>query len=148
MAKLASGLAARGLIAALIWPQIAVAWADEDTDADANIVVGCHFSTGEFGYEAIDICVKENRAARAEVLKYPAEVRQIVERCTRRWEPGWVMVKRCVDEDLAAAPALEAYARDHGPKVDGCRDRFGDRGEARVRLCVEQAIETEDPREE
>lgn len=142
--RLASGLAAPGLIAGLIWLQITLAWADEDAD----IVMGCHYSIGEFGYEAINICIREQQAARAQVRELPAELRPIVVRCTRRWEPGWVMVKRCVEEETAAGPALEAYARDHGSKVDRCRDRFGDRGEARVRLCVEQAIEAEGPRQE
>jgi hypothetical protein len=129
------------LATVLLWP--AIPWADEDADADANIVVGCHFSTGEFGHEAIDICVKENRAARAEVRNYPAGFRQAVGRCSRRWEPDWVRAKRCVDEEIAAAVVLETYARDHARKVEWCRNRFEGRGDHRVRICVEQSIEAE-----
>lgn len=112
-------------------------------DEDADIVVGCHLSIGEFGNEAINMCIRENRAAREEVQRYPAEVQRTVTRCSRRFEPGWVMVKRCIDADLAAAAALEAYAGEHGPKLEGCRNRLRGRGEAAVRECVERAIETE-----
>ncbi|HWQ38531.1 MAG TPA: hypothetical protein VNM24_07945 [Burkholderiales bacterium] len=110
---------------------------------DSEIVVGCHLSIGEFGYEAIDLCVKQNLAAREEVRRYPEAVRGIVARCTHRWEPGWVQVKRCIDDDIAAAPLLEAYAQDHAEKVQSCRERFHRRGDHRVRICVERAIEAE-----
>ncbi len=129
---------ARLLFAAILL-QPAMSWADEDPD----IVVGCHFSIGEFGYEAINMCVRENQAARAEVLLYPPDVQAVIARCVRRWEPEWVIVKRCVDKELAAAAALEAYAGDHGPKLDLCRERFRGRGDARIKACVEQAIEAE-----
>ncbi|MGH8630555.1 MAG: hypothetical protein ACREU7_07300 [Burkholderiales bacterium] len=127
------------LVAVALLLPCAAGWADED----AEIVMGCHLSIGEFGYEAINMCIRENRAAREEVQRYPPEVQRTVARCSRRFEPGWVLVKRCIDADLAAATALEAYASEHGPTLDACRNRLGGRGDAAVRECVEQAIEAE-----
>lgn len=122
---------------------LSLLFAPASADEDADIVMACHYAIGEFGYEAINICIKEQQAARAAVKQFPGEAQGVVARCTRRWEPGWVMVKRCVDEDLAAAVALEDYAPEHDQKIDRCRERFGDRGDARVRTCVDQAIEAE-----
>ena len=70
-------------------------------------------SNAEFGTEMAQICIKENQAARAEVARYPDEVKAIVARCTRRKEMGWGMVKKCIDDDIAAVLVIEAYARDH-----------------------------------
>jgi hypothetical protein len=116
---------------------------DSDADEDSEIVVGCHLSIGEFGYEAINMCIRENRAAREEVLRYPAAAKRTVDRCSRRLQPAWVLVKRCIDADLAAATALEDYVPEHGSKVDACRYRLRGRGEVAVRECVERAIEAE-----
>ena len=57
-------------------------------DDDSEIVSGCAMSNAEFGTEMIDICVKENQAARAEIARYPAQMKKIVERCSRRKEMG------------------------------------------------------------
>jgi hypothetical protein len=126
-------------VAAALLFACAATWADENAD----IIMGCHLSIGEFGYEAINMCIRENRAAREEVLRYPAEAKRTVDRCSRRLEPAWVLVKRCIDADLAAATALEDYTWEHASKVDDCRNRLRGRGDAAVRDCVEQAIEAE-----
>ncbi len=112
-------------------------------DDDSDIVTGCSMSNAEFGTEMIQVCIKENQAARAEVARYPDEVKDIVARCSRRKEMGWGIVKKCIDEDIAAAPVLEAYARDHGPLLEHCRQDFWGREASRIKLCVEQAIEAE-----
>ena len=130
---------ALAVVAAALLLACAATWADED----AEIIMGCHLSIGEFGYEAINMCIRENRTARDEVLRYPAEAKRTVDRCSRRLEPAWVLVKRCIDADLAAATALESYALEHGPKLDACRSRLRGRGDAAVRECVERAIEAD-----
>jgi hypothetical protein len=112
-------------------------------DDDSDIVTGCSMSNAEFGTEMIQVCIRENQAARAEVARYPDEVKDIVARCSRRKEMGWGIVKKCIDEDIAAAPVLEAYARDHGPLLEHCRQDFWGREASRIKLCVEQAIEAE-----
>jgi hypothetical protein len=130
-------------VAAILALSSSVCMADDDSD----IVSGCAMSNAEFGTEMITICVKENQAARAEVARYPAEVKPIVDRCMRRKEMGWGIVKKCIDDDIAAGPILEGYARDHGPLLERCQDELRGREASRIKLCVEQALEAEQPRE-
>jgi hypothetical protein len=115
-------------------------------DDDSDIVSGCAMSNAEFGTEMIQVCIKENQAARAEVARYPDEVKNIVARCSRRKEMGWGIVKKCIDDDIAAAPVLEAYARDHGPLLEHCQQEFWGREASRIKLCVDKAIEAEKSR--
>lgn len=110
-------------------------------DDDSDIVTGCLMSNAEFGSDMAQICIKENRAVRAEVARYPDEVKPIVARCSRRKEMGWGIVKKCIDDDIAAVPVLEAYARDHGPLLESCQHEFRGREATRIKLCVEKAIE-------
>jgi|GEM_PF-2117669 hypothetical protein len=117
-------------------------------DDDSDIISGCAMSNAEFGTEMIQICIKENQAARAEVGRYPDELKPIVERCTRRKEMGWGIVKKCIDEDIAAMAALEAYSRDHGPLIEHCQQEFRGREIARIKLCVDKALEAEKSRED
>jgi hypothetical protein len=112
-------------------------------DDDSDIVTGCSMSNAEFGTEMIQVCIKENQAARAEVARYPDEVKDIVARCSRRKEMGWGIVKKCVDDDIAAGPVIEAYARDHGPLLEHCQQEFWGREASRIKLCVDQAIAAE-----
>ena len=112
-------------------------------DDNSDIVSGCAMSNAEFGTEMIDICVKENKAVRAEIARYPVELKKIVDRCSRRKEMGWGFVKICIDEEIAAGPVLEAYARDHGPLLERCDVEFPGREASRIKLCVEKALEVE-----
>ncbi|MEO8156489.1 MAG: hypothetical protein ABI648_01745 [Betaproteobacteria bacterium] len=112
-------------------------------DEDADIVTGCLMSNAEFGTEMAQICIEENKAARAEVARYPDEYKNIVVRCTRRKEMGWGIVKKCIDDDIAAGPVLEIYARDHGPILEDCQNRYWGREASRIRLCVEQVLEAQ-----
>jgi len=114
-----------------------VNWADEYDD----IVNGCNFANAEFGTVAIQICIKDNQAARAAVSQYPEEVKGIVARCVRGRELGWSMVKLCVDKDIEAEAALANYATEHDALIKECAMEFGFRGAARIKACVDQAIE-------
>jgi hypothetical protein len=116
-------------------------------DDDSDIISGCAMSNAEFGTEMINICIKENQAARAEIARYPAEVKGIVARCSRRKEMGWGIVKKCIDDDIAAGPVLETYARDHGPLLERCQDELRGREASRIKLCVEKALEADKPTE-
>jgi len=102
----------------------------------------------EFGIEVAHLCIRENQTARAEVARYPDEVKAIVGRCSRRKAMGWVMVKKCIDDDIAAAPVLEAYARDHGPLLERCQEKIQVRDLSRIKTCVDQALEVEKTRED
>ena len=112
-------------------------------DDDSDIVTGCLMSNAEFGTEMAQICIRENQAARAEVARYPAELKATVERCTRRKEMGWGIVKKCIDDDIAAGPVLEAYAKEQPALLERCQMEFLGREPSRIRLCVETALETQ-----
>ena len=47
------------------------------------------------------------------MARYPEEVKDIVANCSRRKLAGWGIVKKCIDDDIAAAPVLERFAQDH-----------------------------------
>jgi len=111
-------------------------------DENDDIVNGCNFSNAEFGTVAIQICIKDNQAARAAVSQYPEEVKGIVARCVRGRELGWSMVKLCIDKDIEAEAALANYATEHDSQMKECEMEFGGRGAARIKACVDQAIET------
>jgi hypothetical protein len=112
---------------------------------DSDIVTGCLMSNAEFGTEMAQICIKENKAARAEVERYPAELKPIVDRCKRRKEMGWGIVKKCIDDDIAAGPVLEAYAREQPALLERCQMEFLGREPSRIKLCVEMALEAQRP---
>jgi hypothetical protein len=127
----------KNLILALI---LAVASSAAFADDDSDIISGCAMSNAEFGTEMIQICIKENRTARDDVHAYPEQYKALVDRCTRRKEMGWSVVKRCVDDDIEAKPVLEAYAKKHGPLLAQCQEEFQGRELTRIKLCVENAI--------
>lgn len=69
----------------------------------ADIVTRCIFDIGEFGSEAVDVCVKQDIAAQKALAAYPPEAAPTIESCTERAKNGgWVMVQRCVDRALNA----------------------------------------------
>ena len=86
-------------------------------DEDDDIVNGCASSNAEFGVVAIQICIKDNQAARAAVLQYPEEAKDIVAGCAHGSEMGWSMVKRCIDNDIEAEAALAKF-RERIRRVD------------------------------
>ncbi|HKB83206.1 MAG TPA: hypothetical protein VKD04_08375 [Burkholderiales bacterium] len=115
-------------------------------DDDSEIVTGCLMSNAEFGSEMAQICIKQNQDARSEVARYPSEVKDIVELCSRRKEMGWDLVKKCIDDDIAAAPVLEVYARDHAPLLARCQMEYLGREASRIKLCVDKAVEADKAR--
>ena len=125
--------------AAILALSSSLSWADDDSE----IVTGCLMSNAEFGTEMAQICIKRNQSVRAEVARYPEAVKDIVELCSRRKEMGWDFVKKCIDDDIAAAPVLEAYARDHGPLLARCQIKYLGREASRIKLCVETALEAQ-----
>ena len=133
------------ILAAILALSSTACRADDD---DADIVTGCLMANAEFGIEMAHICIRENQAARAEVLRYPDEFKGIVARCSRRKEMGWGFVKKCIDDDIAAGPVLEAYARDHGPLLERCQEEYRGREASRIKTCVETALEAKKSRGE
>ncbi len=128
-----SGAAALSLMAS-------VALAGEEDE----IVTGCHFSNGEWGTDAIHICINENRTIRTQVLAYPAAHQRIVDRCRRGRDLGWSWVKTCVDKDIEATAALAKYPSETSGLINDCEAEVGHRGAARVKACVDKVVETKD----
>lgn len=127
------------VFAAMLLMFSSATWADEYDD----IVNGCNFANAEFGIVAIQICIKDNQAARAAVLQYPEDVKDIVARCVRGREMGWLMVKLCIEKDIEAEAALANYGREHDSSMEKCKAEFGRRGAARIKACVDQVIEAD-----
>ncbi len=122
--------------AALLSPFAAIA--DEAQDLKAAIVVRCIYSSGEFGNQLVDICVRDDLAAAQALRKYPAV---IVDNCAGRMQDdGWARVKMCADEDIAAEEALARLDPQHGSLVAECRAKTGRAGSAKVRACVDAAL--------
>ena len=59
-----------------------------------------------------------------------------------------IFTRKLSDDDIAAGPVLESYARDHGPLLERCQEQYRGREATRIKLCVEHALEAEKPREE
>jgi len=121
---------------------LALFCAGASADENDEIVTGCHYSNAEWGFEAIDRCIKDNQSTRALVLQYPAKYKRIVDRCRRESEFGWSWVKTCVDRDIEAESALAQYPKERAGLIDACYGEFGGLGAARVKACVDQLIET------
>ncbi len=110
-------------------------------DENDEIVTGCHHSNAEWGFDAIDRCIKDNQATRALVLQYPAQYKRIVDRCRRGNELGWSWVKTCLDRDIEAESALALYPKERIGLIEACHADFGHRGAAKVKACVDRVIE-------
>ena len=59
----------------------------------------------------------------------------------RGQEMGWLMVKLCIDKDIEAEAALAKYEREHDSLMEKCKTQYGLRGAARIKACVDQALE-------
>lgn len=110
-------------------------------DENDEIVTGCHHSNAEWGLEAIERCINDNKITRELVLQHPEKHKAIVERCRRRNELGWSWVKNCVDKDIEAETALADYPRETADLVKFCHAEIGHRGAAAVKKCVDQVID-------
>jgi hypothetical protein len=70
---------------------------------------------------------------------------EVVVRCMHDMgEWGTEMIKRCVEGDLAAAEALQAYPEEHRRIVGRCTKRMQRRGWEMVKLCADKDIAAED----
>ena len=68
----------------------------------------------------------------------------VIARCrTQMGEYGSRMVKLCVDQDMAAYEALQAYPDEHSTFIERCMRQMGEYGWRMVKLCADQDIEAE-----
>ena len=110
-----------------------------EADLRADSVVRCHNQSGEFGAEAIEICVQAESAARSQLAQYPDDVSDIVMRCNKQFYPaGWTRIKYCADKDIQARKALAAYPPQQAALIAQCRQDVGADGDAQVKQCVDE----------
>ena len=82
-------------------------------------------------------CVDSSAAAGKDVTQ------EIIARCRTEWPDEAVMVKHCVDQDLAALRALDTYPEEHQPIITRCLQEWS--GEYKmVKHCADQNIEAEE----
>lgn len=113
------------------------------TDAELNkeMVIRCQHQMGEFGNEAISICIESEREARKLLADYPDQYADIVRRCYRVMQKaGWSMIKTCSDSDIAAREALNGYPESALEALDYCREKVGRYGHYEVKQCVDKRI--------
>ena len=116
-----------------------------DAEIRTEIVIRCQGQMGEFGSEAIDICVRAENASREALAEYPDEYFEIVRRCNRTmYKAGWNRIKLCSDKDIAARDALDAYPPTHADLIDSCRDQVGRYGHNEVKVCVDEKLAAAD----
>ncbi len=137
-------------IAALLMPGAARSvelYAAGKTDAEirTEIVIRCQSQMGEFGTEAVTICIDAEHESRKQLSEYPDETFEIVRRCNRvMYRAGWNRIKLCSDNDIAAKDALTAYPQEHAELIAGCRDAVGRYGHAEVKQCVDEQLAASD----
>lgn len=107
------------------------------TDEEAQIVTTCHYANAEWGTDMIDLCIRENRTLRSEVLSLPESYAADVRRCRDSAELGWAWVKACVLK-RAPKPVPEQPAGDTNALVETCENDHGAEGIAAVMACVER----------
>jgi hypothetical protein len=118
-------------------------YAPGKTDAEirTEIVIRCQSQMGEFGSEAIDICVQAEHESRKQLAGYPDEYFEIVRRCNRvMYRAGWNRIKLCSDKDIAARDALAAYPPVHAELIANCQDQVGRYGYNEVKKCVDDKL--------
>jgi hypothetical protein len=105
-------------------------YAPGKTDAEirTEIVIRCQSQMGEFGSEAIDICVQAEHESRKQLAGYPDEYF------------GWNRIKLCSDKDIAARDALAAYPPVHAELIANCQDQVGRYGYNEVKKCVDDKL--------
>ena len=116
-----------------------------DAEIRTEIVIRCQSQMGEFGTEAVTICIDAEHASRKQLSEYPDETFDIVRRCNRvMYRAGWNRIKLCSDKDIAARDALMTYPQEHAELIAGCRDELGRYGHAEVRQCVDEQLAASD----
>jgi hypothetical protein len=113
-------------------------------DVQAEIVMGCIYSMGEFGSEAVEVCRKENVAAVEALRDYPERHAQIIENCGRRAmsRGGWAAVKRCADQDIEAEAALAGYPDRLASLIAECAAQTTTQGPKAVKECVDRRLDS------
>jgi hypothetical protein len=116
----------------------ALAWAQNEPEAEVReeALLRCHYEMGEFGIDAVNLCVEAEVAAARSLAPQLAD--PLVARCiAQSRHRGWMMVALCAERDRAAEAALAAYAPEHAAAIEACREQAGRRGANEVKACVD-----------
>ncbi|UCD67813.1 MAG: hypothetical protein JSW48_13465 [Betaproteobacteria bacterium] len=112
-----------------------------DAEIRTEIVIRCQSQMGEFGTEAVDICVQAEHESREQLAEYPDEYFEIVRRCNKvMYRAGWNRIKLCSDKDIAARDALAAYPQVHAELIATCQSQVGRYGHNEVKKCVDEKL--------
>ena len=72
-------------------------------DFKPEIIDRCIYHMGEFGVDAVDMCVRAEVAEVESLMAYPKSAAAIIARCTEQMKSaGWAKVKACVDKIIGA----------------------------------------------
>ncbi len=109
-----------------------------EQDTKAEVVYWCIYQMGEFGSEAIDMCVREELVAAQALAAYPPSTGAIRSQCDKRaGSRGLGAVRVCMDDEIAANAKLQSYPADRAERIAACRARFGNAGSTAVTRCVD-----------
>lgn len=118
----------------------APAWAAPPSEpvTRADVVYWCYYQMGEFGSEAVDVCVNEEFAAAQALAAYPSSRDGIRSQCERRaGSRGLSATRTCMEDEIAANAKLDAYPAAAAERIAACRARFATGGSAAVVRCVD-----------
>jgi hypothetical protein len=123
-------------LALLCPPAIACAQTESEAEVREEAILRCYYEMGEFGIDAVNLCVEAEVAAARTLAPQLAD--PLVARCSAQSRHrGWLMVALCVRRDRAAEAALAAYAPEHTAVIEACRAQVGARGANEVKACVD-----------
>ena len=72
-------------------------------DYKPEIIDRCIYHMGEFGVDAVDMCVRAEVAEADSLTAYPKSASAIIARCTEQMKSeGWAKIKACVDKIIGA----------------------------------------------
>ena len=75
--------------------------AHAEDDYKPEIINRCIYHMGEFGVEAVDICVKGEVAEAESLMTYPKSAAGLIARCSEQTKnEGWAKVRACVDKKI------------------------------------------------
>jgi hypothetical protein len=130
------------VVATLLLPfYTARADVSDESDVKEEIIFRCHYEMGEFGVEAVRLCIEAENSAVKALSAYPERAKAIIFRCTGYAHGyGWAKVKLCADQDIEAEAALAQYPAEHAALIETCRREVEKQGPAKVKACADQRI--------
>ena len=134
-------LACAALLAQSAHTVAAAGMPKDQAELTQEVALRCIYEMGEFGDDAVLVCMRADLAAAEALTRYPPEAQGIVARCFDvAWTRGYGVVQFCVEQDLKASVALDALGTQHAATIQSCREKVGAEGPASVKRCVDAAL--------